>query len=237
MTLSLPPASLAASMSLAGRLLEGRRHRVEEPLDLFVRHHRVQPVGADEGHVARLELLLDHVELDRLLRPHRLGDDVPERMALDLVRVQDAFPEGGRDPRVVLGHLRELAVPHEVAAAVARGPHGHHVAGDEGGDHGRPHARVLLAVVRGPEDLLVGELDRGLDPVAVEGEVHVQPVGPGDLLLLVAPLDEGGEGLDGHLRGDLPRVVAAHAVADGVEARLGGDQEVVFVELAAAPYV
>ena len=199
--------------------------------------HGVQPVGAEQDHVARQELLLDHVELDRVLGPHRLGDDVAQRMPLDLVGVQDALTEGRGDPGVVAGELGERARPQQVAAAVAGGAHGEHVAAHQGRHRGRAHARVLLPLVGGAVHLLVGELDRGLEPVAVEGEVHVQPVGPGDLLLPVALLDEGGQGLDGHLGGHLARVVAPHAVADRVEVRLGVDEEVVLVQLAAAPDV
>ena len=81
-----------------------------------------------------------------------------------------------------------VSVPlaQQVAAAVAGGADGEHVAADQRGHRRGAHAGVVLAVVGGLEDPLVGQLDGGLQAVAVEGEVGLQPVGPGDLLLLVA---------------------------------------------------
>src|SRR5439155_24653883 len=84
----------------------------------------------------------------------------------------------------------------------------------------------------------VGELDGGLQAVRLEGQVGLQAVGPGDVLLFPGALaDESGQRLDGELGGAFARVVTSHPVAEGVEVGLGVDEVVVLVQLAAAAHV
>jgi hypothetical protein len=68
----------------------------------------------------------------------------------------------------------------------------------------------------------------------MEGQIHVEAVGPGDLFFLLALVDEALDGLEGELGCDFPGVVAAHSVADDVEADGIVDIEAVFVQFAPA---
>ena len=87
------------------------------------------------------------------------------------------------DPRVVGGELRDLAVAHEVDAAVPTWPM----------LPASPSTSTAATVVAMPSyslfslvasrTLRFGVADRGLEAVAVVGDVLVQPEGPGDLLV------------------------------------------------------
>ena len=218
--LSLPPASFAASMSriagsssggVAGVSRRSRSGSWTRPCSPSEQRKATSPVH---------QALLDDVHVERVLGPDGLGDHVAQRVAVDLVRRQDALRPGGGDPGVVARELGELAAAHQVAAAVADRADRERAAVHQRGHGGGAHAGVVLAVVRGLEHPLVGQADGGLEPVGLEGELLLQAVGPGDVLLLaVALADERGQRLDGDARGHLARVVAAHAVAHGEEVR------------------
>ena len=79
----------------------------------------VQPVRAEQGDVALAQLHLRQHHLDALLHAQRLQDDVGVLEGLGLVGGHRARLDQLPGERLVLGHLRQLAVAQDVAARVA----------------------------------------------------------------------------------------------------------------------
>ena len=88
--LSRPPAALASSTSrlhaASGSLSSARTAAMRSS----VQHVR-QAVGAEQEHVARLQVGLPHIDLHAgLAAAQDVGDDVPPLVAADLLRLDDA---------------------------------------------------------------------------------------------------------------------------------------------------
>ncbi len=139
---------------------------------------------------------------------------------------------------MVTGELTQLAVAQSIGPAVAdvrhvdlrtllREKHPH-----DGGAHA-----VHLTVLDGRlEDLPVRQLDAGDEPVLVDAEVRIEAEGPGRVLG-GGRLEERGDGVRGHLAGDVARAMAAHAVRHDEELVLGQHANAVLVVLALEPNV
>jgi len=76
----------------------------------------------------------------------------------------------------------------------------------------------------------VRQLRGGAQAIAVEGQLGVDPEGPGDLVAVLGLLDEAGHQLRRHPRRHLAGPLTAHAVGDDVQAHLVVDQEGVLVD-------
>ena len=91
----------------------------EQRLDLPVRDHRRQPVGADQVEVARLGRDRERVDVDVRLGAERPRDHRALRVHLRLLRRELAAPQQLADERVVVRELLELLVADAVGARVA----------------------------------------------------------------------------------------------------------------------
>ena len=131
-------------------------------------------------------------------------------MVLGLLRAEAALPDELLDQGVVVGHLGDGAVAHEVGPGVADvAEQGGVVVFEGDGGERRAHPLQGLVVGRLGEDGGVGRLDRIVESL---------------------PADVGGlERLDGGGAGHLPGPVAAHPVGHGVEAVGGVDEAAVLV--------
>ena len=166
------------------------------------------------------------------LAPEGAGDHVAQGVAAGLVGRDHAALDLLVHPGVVARELGELAVAPEVDAAVPHVADVGDVAVHEHRGHGGGHALVFRLLPGGLEHLAVGVADRGLQPVAVVGDVLVEAEGPGDLLVAPGEADELVDRVHRDLGGDLPRGVAAHAVGHHEELLLGVQEERVLVPLA-----
>ena len=171
--LSRPPASLASSTSVVGRLL-GVGGAGEHGADLAVVDLVEQAVGADEVAVAGAGRRLPGVDLDVGLDAEGPGHDVALRMEAGLVGGDLARRHQVLHVGVVAGDLLEDAVLHDVGAGVADVHDGEAllaVALDEGdaGERGAHAVEVGLgqgALVDGGVGVAHG-LDEGLGGVGL----------------------------------------------------------------------
>jgi len=136
--------------------------------------------------------------------------------------------------RSVVGETTELGLAQEVGATVPdvdeRGP----FLVEEGGDDGRPHSLELGPVHHGAHDLLVGTLDRGGEPVSVDGVAVVVSERPVLSWSSSVPAMNSWNRLDGQPRRHLSGGVASHAIRDDEEPALDVQQVSVFVVLSLA---
>ena len=146
MTLSSPPALLAALTSPLPRLLEVARAR-EEVADLLVVDHRRQPVGAEEEEVARLGLDRERVDVDLAVRAERARDHRALRVSVGLLGGEAPAPHEVGDERVVVGELLELPAAQPIGPGVADVADDERVGRDERGGDRRSHAGDLRVVV------------------------------------------------------------------------------------------
>src|SRR5207247_5686599 len=86
--------------------------------------------------------------------------------------------------------------------------------GDERRRDRGPHPSVVFRGSGLVEHRLVGQLDRGAEPMAVERRARQEAAGPGDLVTLPRARDERGDHADGEPGRDLARLVPAYPVAD-----------------------
>jgi hypothetical protein len=191
----------------------------------------VKAVGAQEKLVAGEDFEVERVPLDRLVDANRARD----RVFVGLVRggVEPLFSHATTadqliDQRVVFGELDDLAGAQEVDAAVADVGDKAAVAGDEQGGGGGPHPALLRFCLAFQVDGLAGALDRVLEEVE-DGLLRLT-VALAEAFNCITPRVDGrAELVDRHLRGDLARGVAAHAVGDHEKRQLFVDEEVVLV--------
>ena len=107
-TLSAPPAALAASTSAARGVLEGGRLG-QRPADGLLRHEAREPVGAEQQDVPRGERLARAVDLHLGLGAERPGDHVALRVGLGVLGGQGAAAHHLAHQRVVVGQPPQLA--------------------------------------------------------------------------------------------------------------------------------
>ena len=120
--LSSPPCSLASRASWAQASWAGAG--LEDGRDAIVGEHARQPVGAEEQHVAGLEVRPVHLDLE----PgggaaDDVGDDVAELVLARLGRRDEAALDHLLHQGVVARELEERAAAEQVAAAVAHVGH------------------------------------------------------------------------------------------------------------------
>jgi hypothetical protein len=182
-------------------LLRSLLRGLEDRLDLVLRQHPREPVGAQEEAIAVEEPDVLLVERDVGLRPERSDQDVAMRVDVgfrrrDLPRFHHPVHQ-----RVVVRQLPQGTRPEQVRARVAHVHQVREVALDHGGREGGPHAREVPVGSRAFEDRSVRRLD-------LIGERH------GSLP------ERFGDRRERQLRCDLATAMPAHPVRYGVHRRL-----------------
>jgi hypothetical protein len=124
--------------------------------DALVGSHAMQPIAAQQIHVAGLGGPALVVDLDVVLGPQRSGDDRPLRVAVGLLVGQLAAAYELLDERMVAGQQLERAVAQAVGAAVTDVGQGEAFAVDVGSGQRRPHPGRTLVGLRQRMDLGVG---------------------------------------------------------------------------------
>ena len=99
-----------------GRL---RRRVIGQFADFGLLQVAGQPIRTEHQSVARLERLLEQVDLNLLSLSERPGDDVATRMVASIRRLEQPARDLLGDPGVVLGELGQAAVFDQVSATVA----------------------------------------------------------------------------------------------------------------------
>ncbi len=161
-----------------------------------LRDHRGQPVAAEQQDVAGTHGIRPRVDLDVGLGSERARDDRSLGMLGGLRLGQLSVTHELVDERVVAGQALQRAVAEEVGPAVADVRDRHARLVEVGGRQRRAHAGAFTIRVRALVDLAVGFANPDGEPLLGVALVR-------QLVL---------EGLDGDLRGHLPRLRAAHAV-------------------------
>ena len=167
----LAAAGVGRAHELSGGVVEGRRGG-EDAEDVVVRHHRREPVGAEEEEVARLGLDRGRVDVDLGIGAERARDHRALRVGVGLLGREPSAPHEVADERVVLGQLLQLAVADPVRARVADVAERDPSAREEGRRHRRPHAGDVGVGPRPLVDAPVRLLDDRLHPL-----VGREPVG------------------------------------------------------------
>ena len=236
--LSSPPRALAAATRSVAAFSTSPPRLRPGAADLVVRApSSVRPSEQRSRTSPGLHACVLHVHGQVGLAPQGAGDHVAQGMAAGLVGRDHAALDLLVHPGVVGRELGDLPLAQEVDAAVPHVAEVGHVAVDEDGGHRRGHPLVLALLLGRLEHLAVRVADRGLQPVAVVGDVLVEAEGPGDLLVAAGQAHELVDGVDRDLGGDLARGVAAHAVGDHEQVLLGVHEEAVLVALALPPDV
>ena len=212
--LSRPPAALAAAISSGPSTSSGFGGPVSSGSSLRLADHRRQAVRAEQEDVAGARVVGLDVDLDARLGPERAGDDRALRVRLGLLLGELPAPHQLVDERVVVGQPRELAVAQQVGARVADVRDG-----DRRSRRRRrpsPSCPCRRAGARSASGR--GWRRWRTRSAATRPSAAESPSG-----------SPSSEGRDGHLRGDLARLRAAHAVGD--DEQRGADEEVVLVPL------
>jgi hypothetical protein len=170
--------------------------------DLVVADHRVQPVGAQHGHVARHERVLRHLHLERV--------DAPTALVMTLRSGCRSISSGWGS----LGHAADTqeSSREQRSLPLSGGSNGCRRPTPPSGRSPPPGppppwcpCPCTFAVVA-DSDLLVGELDT----VFTDSPGQVLPRPYGQVMSFPRPrLADERQGLDGELGGHLPGVVAA----------------------------
>ena len=203
------------------------RDRRQHPDDLIVADLVDEPVAAEQEAVAPHERQRPGVDAHRWVDAEGTGHDVAARVGARLVVGDVTGRHELLDVAVVDGHAPQSPVAYEVRARIAHVDEGQLLAGGrlngavdrcvavggddrQGGDR-RAHALLVRVAERGPVDVAVDLGDRRDDLLEV----------------VAASAQAGAQEIDGEGAGDLTGAVAAHAVGDDEDVRLG--EEVVLV--------
>ena len=200
----LAPSGVGCAHERSGGVVE-RGRGGQDAEDVVVRHHRRQPVGAEEEEVARLGLDRERVDVDLRVGPERARDHGALRVCVGLLGRQPSAPHEVADERMVVGELLQLAVADPVGPGVADVADRDPTSREQRRRHRRPHAGEVRVGVRPVVDAAVRLLDDRLQAL-----VRREPVG------LVELAESGGCEPGGDLAGLRP----AHPVRDGEERRV-----------------
>ena len=196
--------------------------------DLRLDHVR-QTVRVEQVDVVRLDPILDDVGRHDRLDAERSRDEILVERILGLLHGQHAAVDLLLQQRMVVRELLELFAAHPVAARVADVADRDAIAAEHRGDDRRAHAgafgpllgRFVDAFVRGG-DLLLQQQRRVREACR---HVNLRELAPRFELRHHAV----GDHVDGDAARDFAGVVAAHAVGEHGDARLGIDEHGVFV--------
>src|SRR5688572_26925424 len=116
------PARVGGGHERLCRLLDVALRLLDELADVLVGDHGGQAVRAEKEEVARLDLVLLHVDQQVRLAAQGPRDHVAQGMRAGLVRGDDPALDLLVDPAVVRRELADLTLAHEVDAAVPHVP-------------------------------------------------------------------------------------------------------------------
>src|ERR1700682_3868855 len=126
--------------------------------DLIVVDQVREAVGAEQKLVTRARLHPHHVDEHVLLEAHRAGDDVLEAAVARFFLAEKAGADLLVHERVIVGELVDVALAHQVGAAVADMADEGLTILDQERDAGRGHATHLGIGAAGAEDRRTGGL-------------------------------------------------------------------------------
>jgi hypothetical protein len=172
--------------------------RGDDLTDLLRAEQPVQAVGAQQEDVALSELEWKQVHEHVRLLAQAAQQHAAVLRRLGLFRGELAHFDLQGDPRVIASDLLDLAVAHQVGAAVANVGHIGAVAMHGGADDGGAHAEVLDVLLGGFVDRTVGLFDG-----------FAQALGERAVVLFI---ELAHDLFDSHLAGHIAGAVAAHAV-------------------------
>ena len=171
-------------------------------LDFVVADRAVQPVRANQDHVAAMERDLREHDLHLFLDAQRLQDDVRMLEAFGLFQGHgssfDELPGQG----LVFGCLAQATAAQDVAARIADLSDQQCGVDQSNRRAGRAHSALVLVVARLDEDTVVGRFDRAAQATRKTFARQRSTA-----------TDHRRDGFDGHGGGDLTRGGTTHAVA------------------------